>query len=1024
MMLSRLANPGSGRYGGNYRAAPARSVRQVTHVGAGVRMPAFARHRAGEIAKREGPMTAVHGFEPLREERIAEASSVARFYRHARTGAELLSLANDDENKVFAVTFRTPPTDSTGVAHILEHSVLCGSRKYPVRKPFVELKKGSLNTFLNAFTLPDMTCYPVASQNLQDFYNLIDVYLDAVLHPLIDRHTFEQEGWHYELDSGLAPLTCKGVVFNEMKGNYSSPDYMLERVSQASLFPDTPYGLDSGGDPLRIPDLTYQQLKAFHQRHYHPSNARLYFYGDDDPTERLRLLDSWLAPFDAIQAGSGVGLQRKFAAPGRIADTYAAGADDAGPNKAMVTINWMLDEVDVTLDLALTILDYILAGTPASPLHKALIDSGLGEAYTGGLRSHLRQPTYSAGLKGIDPAAAERIEALVLDTLRGLAGNGIDRPIVEAAMNSSEFALRERNTGSFPRGLAVLFTALRSWLDGHDPLAPIAFEAPLGAIKARVLAGDRYFESLIGRHLIDNAHRITVLLRPDPGQGERETAQERYRLDALRAAMGAADIDAVVETTSTLRTLQQTPDPPEALARIPTLRLGDLPARNKVIPRIVGEIEGTQTLYHDLATNGVVYLDICLDVHRLEPDLVPYVPLFGRALLETGVGTQDFVELSRRIDQSTGGIYAAPWTSAMRDGSAATAWLVLRGKAVADQTGELLAILADVLTSSRLDDRERFRQLVNEAKASLEASLLPAGTGFVDLRLRAGFHEAHWADEQMKGISQLFFLRGLARQVETDWAPVRAALERIRRTLVDRATMICNVTTDAAGIRRLEPQLAGFIGALPLAPVPPARWSFGDGPRIEGLTIPAAVNYVGKGADLRRLGFRPNGASWVVTNHLNTTWLWDKVRVEGGAYGASCQFDQHSGSLAFLSYRDPNPQATLDAFDKSAGFLRAVELDDAELSRSIIGTIGSVDSYQLPDAKGWTSLANHLIGDTDEVLQRRREDILSAGAADFRRFAEALDEVAAHGRVVVLGSEQAIAAATAERADVEMTRVL
>ncbi|MGA2125267.1 MAG: insulinase family protein [Xanthobacteraceae bacterium] len=969
-------------------------------------------------------MTAVHGFEPLREQHIAEAGSTARLYRHARTGAELLSLANDDENKVFAATFRTPPTDSTGVAHILEHSVLCGSRKYPVRKPFVELKKGSLNTFLNAFTLPDMTCYPVASQNLQDFYNLLDVYLDAVLHPLIDRHTFEQEGWHYELDSGVVPLTYKGVVLNEMKGNYSSPDYMMERLSQASLFPDTPYGLDSGGDPRRIPDLTYQQLKAFHQRHYHPSNARLYFYGDDDPTERLRLLDAWLAPFDPIPAGSGVGLQRRFSAPRRIADTYAAGADDAGPNKAMVTINWMLDEVDVTLDLALTILDYILTGTPASPLRQALIDSGLGDAYTGGLRSHLRQPTYSAGLKGIDPAAAERIETLILETLRDLAANGIDRPIIEAAMNSNEFALRERNTGSFPRGLAVLLTTLRPWLDGHDPLAPIAFEGPLGAIKARVLAGERYFEGLIGRHLIDNAHRTTVVLRPDPEQGDRDAAQERSRLDKVRAAMGPADIAAVVETTSALRTLQQTPDPPEALASIPTLRLRDLPRRDKVIPCVVGETGGTQTLYHDLATNGVVYLDIGLDLHRLRPDLVPYVPLFGRALLQTGAGEQEFGELSRRIDRSTGGIYAAPWTSTMREGPAATAWLVLRGKAVADRTGELLAILADVLMSARLDDRERFRQLVLEAKSSLEASLLPAGTGFVNLRLRAGFDEAHWAEEQMNGISQLFFLRDLARQVEADWEPVRAALERIRRTLVDRATMICNVTADADSIRRLEPKLAGFLDALPLASAEPMHWSVGDRPRIEGLTVPAAVNYVGKGADLHRLGHRPNGASWVVTNHLDTTWLWDKVRVQGGAYGASCHYDEHSGGLTFLSYRDPNPRATLDVFDGSAGFLRAVALDDAELTRNIIGTIGAVDAYMLPDAKGWSSLARHLIGDTEEVLQRRREEILSAGAADFRRFADALDEVAAHGRVVVLGSEQAIAAATAEGTDIEMTRVL
>src|ERR1700720_4431955 len=493
------------------------------------------------------PSTVSHGFELLREQNLAEINSAARYYRHVKTGAELLSLVNSDENKVFGVSFATPPPDSTGVAHILEHSVLCGSRKYPIKEPFVELMKSSLNTFLNAMTFPDKTCYPVASQNVQDFYNLIDVYLDAVFFPRLSPQIFQQEGWHYELDAPDAPLSYKGVVFNEMKGNYSSPDSRLRELSQQSLYPDTTYGLDSGGDPKHIPDLTYEQFKAFHQGHYHPSNAKLFFYGDDDPDERLRLLDAWLAEFSRIAVEARVPLQPRFAAPKRLTRSYPAGQANrqqgAAAKETMLTVNWMLDEVvDVETALALDILEHILIGTPAAPLHKALIDSGLGQALAGGgLDDELRQPMISIGLKGIDPINADKIERLMADTVSTLADKGIDPLTVDAALNTIEFRLRENNTGAFPRGIVFMLRALRTWLHGHDPLSPLAFEGPLAAIKAQVAGGERYFERLLKRHLVDNRHRTVLVLKPDRDLAEREAQEERARLEAVRAGMTARD---------------------------------------------------------------------------------------------------------------------------------------------------------------------------------------------------------------------------------------------------------------------------------------------------------------------------------------------------------------------------------------------------------------------------------------------------------------------------------------------------
>jgi Zn-dependent M16 (insulinase) family peptidase len=534
--------------------------------------------------------TASHGFKLIREQNLAEIDSTARLYRHVTTGAELLSLINRDENKVFGISFATPPSDSTGVAHILEHSVLCGSRKYPVKEPFVELMKSSLTTFLNAMTFPDKTCYPVASQNVRDFYNLIDVYLDAVFFPRLTPQIFQQEGWHYELDAPDAPLIYKGVVFNEMKGNYSSPDSMLRELSQRSLYPDITYGFDSGGDPEHIPDLTYEQLKTFHKRHYHPSNAKLFFYGDDDPDERLRLLDARLIEFSRTTVDAKVPLQPRFTVPKQLIHTYPCGQADEPSgepaNQTMLTVNWMLDEaVDVESALALDILEHILIGTPAAPLYKALIDSGLGEALAGGgLDDELRQPMFSIGLKGIDPVNAGKIGRLIADTIGSLAEQGIDPLTVDAALNTVEFRLRENNTGAFPRGMAFMLRALRSWLHERDPLLPLAFERPLAAIKAQVASGTPYFERLLKRHLIENQHRTELVFKPDPELAERETKEERARLEAARASMTEHDLLAVVEATNTLRRIQEQPDPPEALATIPTLRLSDLPRANKLIP--------------------------------------------------------------------------------------------------------------------------------------------------------------------------------------------------------------------------------------------------------------------------------------------------------------------------------------------------------------------------------------------------------------------------------------------------------
>ena len=963
-------------------------------------------------------------FELIRDEHIAEANSQALLFRHKKTGAEVLSLVNDDENKVFGITFKTPPDDSTGVAHILEHSVLCGSRKYPVKKPFVELIKGSLNTFLNAMTFPDKTAYPVASQNLKDFYNLVDVYLDAVFFPLITEDTFRQEGWHYELEDVEAALVYKGVVFNEMKGVFSSPDAVMRDLSQRSLYPDVTYGKSSGGDPKAIPDLTYSQFKRFHEKFYHPSNTRAFFSGDDDAGERLAILDAYFSQFEAAPVDAEVQLQPRFNAPRKIVATYAGTKEKGKPRDGMVQLNWMLDPpADRTEALSHGMLSYLLVGNPAAPLRKALTESGLGEGMTGGgIGSGLRQPMASFGMKGIDAADAEKVEALILSTLEEIANTGFAPEQLEAAANTFEFSLRENNTGSFPRGMSYMFNALGTWLHGGDPIAPLAFEGSLTALKEKAAA--KHFESEIRRLLLDNTHRTSVVLSADPEQGAREAAREAEILAEVRKGLDEGALRQAVADTEKLKALQETVDDPADLAKIPTLTLADLPREIRKVPMELGTLGDVRLFYHDLPTLGILYLDFGFDLHVLEKDLLPYLPLFGRALLQTGTSKEDFVSLTQRIGRSTGGIAQHRGLSARQGSDGSAAWFFLSGKAVPDKLGEMLDIMGDVLLDARLDNKARFRQMALEEKAGFEARMVPAGNSIVDTRLKSGLTEASWIAEQLGGVSYLQFLRCLVERVDYDWAGVEAALVRIRDTLFNRGRMVINVTVDGSLWERARPEIEKFFERLPNADFPAADWNIEYRPHSEGLIIPAQVNYVGKGANLRQLGFELTGAANVAIKFLNTTYLWDKVRVQGGAYGGSSRFDLTSGNFSFLSYRDPNLLKTVDAYDGASKALHA-PIGENDLTRSIIGVIGDVDGYEFPDAKGYSSMWRYLTGTTDEIRQRRRDEILGTTQADFKRLAEAVDAIARHGHVVVLGGEAAITSANEKRPGLlDVTRVM
>ncbi len=965
-------------------------------------------------------------FNLVREQTIPELNAVAKLYVHKRTGARLLSIINDDENKVFGITFRTTPKDSTGASHILEHSVLNGSQKYPVKEPFVELLKGSLATYVNAFTYPDKTCYPVASQNVQDFYNLIDVYMDAVLHPLISEQTLMQEGWHYEINDPGEPLTYKGVVFNEMKGAYSSPDGILETRVIESLFPRHIYGVDSGGDPRHIPDLTYENFRNFWETYYHPSNAFIFFYGNDDPEKRLKLMEGYLKPYKKKKVKSVVPLAKPFKRPKKVEFAYDAGDDKDIEKKHYLVVNWKLpDTSDAVLNFSLRILGHILIGTPASPLKKALLDSGLGEDLAGiGMESELRHFIFSTGLKGTRKRHAKKIEKLIFDTLESLVRDGIDPDMVAASMNTLEFRLRENNTGAFPVGIALMRRGLTTWIHDEDPFKLLAFESPLYEIKSKLAADPHYFEKLIQTHLLDNVHRTTLRLTPDPEAGRRFDEDEKARLAKIRESMSASQIAELVETTKQLKLRQETPDSPEALETLPVLKLKDLEKQNKTIPIDVLELQNTKVLYHDLFTNGIVYLDLGFDLHALPKDLLPLTEIFARALLEMGTDKEDYVKLSQRIGKSTGGIHGNAVTATTFGSKESVAKLFLRGKATVQQSAELLNILKDVLLSANFDNKERLRQIILEEKAGLEAALVPSGHIYVNQRLRAQFGEPGWAKDQISGVGYLFTLRDLADDINKKWKSVLKKLEAMRTALITRNALLCNVIVDDANWNTFKPQLESFLSALPAKDAKLASFDVEPAQMKEGMTIPAQVNYVGKGANLYDLGYKYDGSAEVIIGYLRMAYLWEKVRVQGGAYGAFAVFDDASGVFTYLSYRDPNVAATIDNYDKAAAFLKSLDasrLSDNELTKAIIGAIGDIDAYQLPDAKGYTSMLRYLTNRTDELRQKTRDEVLSTNGEDFIAFGEVLEKMAQSNAVEVLGSQNALEAANI---GLEVTKVL
>ena len=950
----------------------------------------------------------IHGFRLLRSERIAEAEGTAFTFVHEKTGAQLFFLETADDNKVFSISFRTPPVDDTGVAHIVEHSVLCGSRKYPLKEPFVELVKGSLNTFLNAMTFPDKTMYPVASRNDRDFQNLMDVYLDAVFYPAMRENpqVLMQEGWHYELENADAPLTYSGVVYNEMKGALSAPDDLLGSRIMAALYPNTTYGYESGGDPEAIPALTQEQFLAFHARYYHPSNSYIYLYGNLDIEEKLAYLDrAYLSHFDRIPVPSRIDRQSAFPACVRKDHFYPIGAEEPLAENAFLSLSWVIgDTSDMKRVMALQILDHALLRMQGAPLRQALIDAGLGRDVDSNYESDILQPFFSIVVSKSETARAEEFARVVRETLTQLADGGLNHQLVQASLNTLEFRLRESDFGSSPKGLIYGIRLMKTWLYGGAPEDYLRYEDTLAALKKGLKDG--YFEQLIREAFLDNPHAALVTLAPSRTLGAERAAAQAAELAEKKAAMSVDEVAEVMRSCAALKAAQEAPDTEEALRSIPILARSDIRKDAERLPLEVRDLAGTKVLFSDLETNGIVYLNFYFPMAAVAQEDLPYAYLLAEMFGAVDTTAHSYAELAMLRSLYTGGI-GADIVAYTRAGEADSLMprFKLRAKVLHENLPRLFELLTEIIGTSDFSGSKRIRELVDEEKTGMELSLQRAANQVVASRIAAYLTPAG-AYAEVGGLPFHDFLSAFKENFDADHVKMQAAFARILPQIFNQNDLILSVTAPASMYDETAAQLAAFRDTLSVAVFPSAPYTWNIRTRNEGLTTQSRVQYVAKGANFLKLGYRYTGTMRVLETLLRYDYFWTRIRVQGGAYGAMTQFNRN-GFMVFSSYRDPNLAETLDVLDETADYVRTFDVSDREMDKFIIGTMSGVDAPMTPQMKGDIAATFHLRGITQEDRQRARDEILTAQQADIRALAPLIaDAMQANVRCVLGGEEK------------------
>ena len=953
----------------------------------------------------------LNAYEVLKEEDLQDIHSKGWLLKHKKTGARVMLIENSDENKVFNIAFRTPPKNSTGVAHILEHSVLCGSREFPLKDPFVELVKGSLNTFLNAMTYPDKTCYPVASCNDRDFQNLMHVYLDAVFYPNIYKkeEIFRQEGWNYHLEQKEGPLKYNGVVYNEMKGAFSSPDDVLEREIMNSLFPDTTYGCESGGDPVNIPDLSYEEFLDFHRQYYHPSNSFIYLYGNMDMEEKLEFIDShYLSAFDSLAIDSQIRDQEAFAQVKDIQKNYPVSEDEGEEDNTYLSYNMVVGEAaDINLSLAFEVLDYALLSAPGAPLKQALLDAKIGKDIYGSFEDGIKQTYFSIVAKGANLRQKEEFVKVIRDTLTKIMEEGIDKKAVTAGINYYEFRFREADFSSYPKGLMYGLDILSSWLyDDTKPFCEVQLLEGFEFLKKALEEG--YFEDLIRKYLLGNTHGAILSLVPEKGLAAKRDKELEEKLENYRKSLSDEELTRMVENTKALEAYQEAEEAPEALTCIPMLSREDI---KKEITGLTNEehyVDDSLFLYHDVCTNGIGYADLLFEIHDFDVNTVHYLGLLKSVLGAVDTENYSYGELFNEVNARTGGIsYGIEVFDDAQDTDAFRAMFAVRGKALYPEMDFMFSMIREVLTTSKLTDTKRLYEIIARVKSRAQASLASAGHSTAVLRGASYASPMAAFQDEMAGIGYYQFIEKLEKDFDSCKDEIVKNLRKVMEEVLRPENFCVSYTGERESLDVVKAQAAGIKKVLFNGQKPESVKQAPCIKKNEAFKTSGQVQYVAQNGNFRKKGLEYTGALEILKVILSYDYLWINLRVKGGAYGCMSGF-KRNGESFLVSYRDPHLKRTLEVYQGVPDYIRAFEADEREMTKYIIGTISNKDVPRTPQMQGSISKTAYFSNVTEDMLQKERNQILGAQKEDIQKLAALVEAVLSDDQICVVGSETAI----------------
>lgn len=956
----------------------------------------------------------LQSYELIAKRRIEDLNSDSFLLRHKKTGARIALLSNDDENKVFNIGFRTPPENSTGVPHILEHSVLCGSKDFPIKDPFVELIKGSLNTFLNAMTFPDKTIYPVASCNDVDFQNLMHVYLDAVFYPNIhvQDKIFRQEGWHYEMENADSDLTINGVVYNEMKGAFSSPDDVLSREISSSLYPDTTYGVESGGDPKNIPDLSYEEFCEFHKKLYHPSNSYIYLYGNMDMVEKLEYIDkNYLSNFEAREVDSVIGIQKPFDEVRVVEKSYPINEEDDEEKKAYLAYSMVVGDVlDTDLYIAFQILDYALCSAPGAPLKTALIQKGIGEEVSSNYVG-LRQPFFGISAKNTSVSKKDEFVATIKEVLTNLVKEGIDKKALLAGINYFEFRYREADFGSYPKGLMYGIDMFDSWLhDDKDAFSHIELNAVYARMKEWVEQGE--FEKLIQKYFLDNTHASLVVLVPEKGLAAKEEQALKDKLAAYKATLSEEEIAKIVADTKALKEWQETPDKKEDLEKIPLLSRADMKKEAAEYVNEIRDVDGTTVVFHNLFTNGIAYLRFMFKADTVPAELFPYIGVLKGMIGMLDTENYKYGDLFNIVNMETGGI--APVTNMYDNAKVKNDYTVtfeMKTKVLYPNVAKAVELMKEMLLNTKFDDFKRMAEVGAEAKARIQGGMMYSGHAVAVGRALSYVSPNVAISEQLSGLDLYRLIEKLTDGQEGRMEELSENLKKLVHILFRAENLMVDFTGDEAGYEALPALIKDVKAALYTDDVSDMiateKYQVEVSKKNEGFKTAGQVQYVCRAGNFKDKGLEYTGSLRVLLTMLSTDYLWNNVRVKGGAYGCMCNLSP-SGNGYFVSYRDPNLEKTIEIYERCADFVENFEADERTMTQFIIGAISSLDTPMNPSAKGMYSLGGYMSGRTFEEIQKERDELLATDQEAFRKTAEYIRAFLSDECLCVVGGGETI----------------